>query len=174
MPNLPSNIPLSDIYKFVESRSTTHGPRDRCLLALRQDLRIKDIAGALVSDVLTSNLEVRPVFTSRHDGQQFQITSDTAAELRRYLVSRFSLNDVSELPMTSYFAPLFLTNKTETGFSVNTLSQNLCLQQAAIREHFIPRPTPAPVLLTRLLNSINDIPATTKQSLINRFSAEFA
>lgn len=174
MSNLPSNIPLSDIYKFVESRSTTLGPRDRCVLALRADLRIRDLAGAVMTDVLTPDLQVRDVFTSRHDGQQFAISEASAAELKRYLVNRYALNDFSELPIHALFAPLFLTNKSKTGFSINTLSQNLCLQHAAIREHFIPPATPAPVLLTRLLSEIRDIPLKTKQNLISRFSAEFA
>lgn len=173
MPNLPRNIPLSAIYEFVENRSTSHGPRDRCLLALRQDLRIKDIAGALVSDLLDHSLEVRPVFTSRHDAQQFEISSATAVEIKRYLINRYELRDFSELQIHTYFAPLFLTNKTTTGYSTNTLAQHLCLMQAAIREHFTPV-TPAPVLLTRLLSEIRDIPLKTKENLISRFSAEFA
>lgn len=174
MLNLP-NIPLSDIYEFIEKRSTSHGPRDRCLLALRQDLRIKDIAGSLVSDLITPDLQVRRVFNSKHDAQQFEVSSETADEIKRYLVSRYELRDFSELHIHAYFAPLFLTNKTATGYSTNTLAQHLCLMQAAIREHFTPVTPAQPVLaLSRLLSEIRDIPLITKQSLISRFSEQFA
>ena len=86
----PPHTTLPAILRFLDS-CPRYSKRNRCLYALRQVLRIKDIAALRVSDVINQDGTVRNYFTSQIDGVRVQFDRDMRSEIQRYLRFLYSV-----------------------------------------------------------------------------------
>jgi hypothetical protein len=135
---LPSNTQLSNILEFLES-FPRWSARNRCLFALRQVLRIKDISVLRVSDVINQNGIISECFISGIDGVHFELDLDLRSEIERYLRFLFSVRTSESLKQileSDTDIPLFATQKKACGFSPNTLAQHYSLTDRVIHRHF--------------------------------------
>jgi hypothetical protein len=138
MNKLPSNTPLSNILEFLDS-CPRWSERNRCLFALRQVLRIKDISVLRVSDVIKQDGTISECFVSGIDGVRFQFDPDLRSEIKRYLRFLFSVRTSESLKQileSDTNIPLFITQKRACGFSPNTLAQHYSLTDRVIHRHF--------------------------------------
>jgi len=138
MNKLPSNTPISNILEFLDS-CPRWSERNRCLFALRQALRIKDISVLRVSDVINQDGTINEYFISGIDGARFQFCPDLRSEIERYLKYLFSVPTSSPLKQILELdtdIPLFATQKRACGFSPNTLAQHYSLSDRVIHRHF--------------------------------------
>jgi len=174
---LPKNTPMSAILDFIEHKSKRHGGRDRAIMVLRQVCRIRDLVGLYVFDVLNTDGTVKSYIKTR-DGQRIPLSADIQREVARYLCHKYSVQSLEDLPIQKFPEVLFTTQKKKNGFSINTMAQNVCLTDAALRHQFTTPKEPAkPVqeLYKLLQDEIHsDIPLATKKSLMERFTASFA
>lgn len=131
---LPPNTPIIDIFEFLEQKSTRHGSRDRCIFSLRLKLRIRDTASLTVSSVLNLDASIRR-FIQAPDGKKFDLDSTTQAELTRYLLNRYKIKSLEELPAQCFSDPLFSTQKRHH-FTPNTLAQHYSALDAVLKERF--------------------------------------
>lgn len=169
MNKLPENTPLTLILEYLEEKSSRHGRRDRAIFALRQELRITDIAEMSVSSVVNLDASIRRYIVGP-DGKRFDMCENTQTELRRYLLSRFSIKSLEELTPDQAAAPLFPTQK-KPRFSSNTLAQHFSLLDRAIHQHFQSTSEPTRHEMTA---RYSDIPTSKKKSLLSRFTASLA
>jgi len=135
---LPSNTPLSNILEFLES-FPRWSARNRCLFALRQVLRIKDISVLRVSDVINQDGTISECFISGIDGVHFELDDDLRSEIERYLKYLFSVptsESLKQILESDTDNPLFATQKRACGFSPNTLAQHYSLTDRVIHRHF--------------------------------------
>jgi hypothetical protein len=137
MNKLPFNTSLSQVLQYLCS-SSRWGRRNRALFALRQNLRIKDIATMKVSDILNPDMTISRIYTSSLDWSRFEISDYQREELSEYL---FSLLNISELSLnsvdrTQLHEPLFPTAKS-AHFTPNTLAQHFCHLDKRIHNYFL-------------------------------------
>ncbi|MFM7000204.1 MAG: hypothetical protein ACKOXU_03955, partial [Limnohabitans sp.] len=92
---IPANTSLQSILTYLDT-STKWGARNRALFAVRQQLRIKDIALLSVSSVVNLDASVRR-FVVAPDGKRFDLSTATQAELKRYIQSRFGIKSLEDL-----------------------------------------------------------------------------
>ena len=134
---LPKTLDLIDIYNFVESnaRLIAHGRRNRAMFCLRAhtELRVRDIANMSVNQVLSSDMTLKSLFVSEHDGQAVHLDEHTQHELTSYLCAMYQIERLTDFPICRFFDVMFKTSKTEK-FSISTLCQHFCLQDKSIRE----------------------------------------
>ncbi len=132
---MPANTSLQAILSYLDT-ANKFGARDRALFALRQQLRIKDISGLLVSDLVNPDMTIRRFFISR-DGIRSELGDEVQAEVRRYLIARFvTEGDVLEpLLAIDRDIPLFPTQK-RCQFSPNTLAQHFSYLDKQIHQRF--------------------------------------
>lgn len=138
MNKLPTNTSLSNILEFLES-FPRWSARNRCLFALRQVIRIKDIAGLRVSDVINQDGTIKQFFISGFDGIRFIFDPDLRFEIERYLKYLFLVSITKSLKQileSDTDVPLFATQKRASGFSPNTLAQHYSLTDRVIHRHF--------------------------------------
>jgi hypothetical protein len=138
MNKLPSNTPISNILEFLDSFSRWSA-RNRCLFAMRQVLRIKDISVLRVSDVINQSGTIKLYFVSSIDGVRFQFDPDLRSEIERYLKYLFSVptsESLKQILDSDTDIPLFATQKRACGFSPNTLAQHYSLTDRVIHRHF--------------------------------------
>jgi hypothetical protein len=138
MNKLPSNTPISNILEFLDS-CPRWSERNRCLFALRQALRIKDISVLRVSDVINQDWTISECFISSIDGVRFQFCPDLRSEIERYLKYLFSVptsESLKQILESDTNIPLFATQKRACGFSPNTLAQHYSLTDRVIQRHF--------------------------------------
>jgi hypothetical protein len=137
MNKLPPNTTIDAILSHLET-STKWGIRNRALFAIRQALRIRDISGLLVSDLLGLDGKIRSCYIAQ-DGAVFYISEHLKDEITRYLISRFELSGTSLKPLLNQALnqTLFSTQKRES-FSSNTLAQHFCYLDKDIWERFKP------------------------------------
>jgi len=138
MNKLPSNTQLSNILEFLES-FPRWSARNRCLFALRQVLRIKDISVLRVSDVINQEGIISECFISGIDGVHFELDLDLRSEIERYLKYLFSVptsESLKQILESDTDIPLFATQKKACGFSPNTLAQHYSLTDRVIHRHF--------------------------------------
>ena len=138
MNKLPSNAPISNILEFLDS-CPRWSERNRCLFALRQALRIKDISVLRVSDVINQDGTISECFISGIDGVCFQFDPDLRSEIERYLRFLFSIptsESLKQILELDTDIPLFATQKRACGFSPNTLAQHYSLTDRVIHRHF--------------------------------------
>ena len=138
MNKLPSNTQLSNILEFLDS-CPRWSERNRCLFALRQALRIKDISVLRVSDVINQDGTISEYFISSIDGVRFQFCPDLRSEIERYLKYLFSVpttESLKQILKSNTDIPLFATQKRACGFSPNTLAQHYSLTDRVINRHF--------------------------------------
>ena len=136
---LPSSLSNTEIYRFIElkSRIEISGQRNRCMYALRlAGLRIKDIATMTINQIVNAaDLTPKRVFLSKFDSLQYELSSDVQAELTRYLLSRFQIADIKQLPLTSLFDVVFPNSKSKVrGFSPETLARLFSVTDKQIHE----------------------------------------
>ena len=136
---LPSNTSLSQILKHLGS-SPKWGFRNRALYALRQSLRIKDIAVMKVEDILNPDMTIRRLFISPIDYTKYELDEVVRTELHRYLISLYDITGLTLEPdlLTDLSIPLFGTQKREK-FSPNTLAQHYSLLDKKLSLHFVKR-----------------------------------
>ncbi len=139
MNSLPSSLSNTEIFKFIEvkSRIELDGQRNRCMYALRlAGLRIKDIATISISQIVNvQDLTMRGVFVSQFDAQPFVLNSSFQAELRRYLLARFQITELDQLPLTAMTDVMFPNSKSKVrGFSPGTLARLFSVTDKQIRE----------------------------------------
>jgi len=140
MNKLPSNTPISNILEFLDS-CPRWSERNRCLFALRQALRIKDISVLRVSDVINQDGTINEYFISGIDGARFQFCPDLRSEIERYLKYLFlapTSESLKQILESDTDIPLFATQKRACGFSPNTLAQHYSLTDRVIHRHFRP------------------------------------
>lgn len=168
MNSLPSSLSNTEIYKFIEvkSRIEIDGQRNRCMYALRlAGLRIKDIATMTISQIVNvQDLTIKRVF-SPFDTQPFVLNSSVQAELRRYLLARFQITELDQLPLTAMTDVMFPNSKSKVrGFSPGTLARLFSVTDKQIREFAVSLQTPANAPIRRFqqlfLRSHSDIAAT--------------
>jgi hypothetical protein len=123
---LPTNTPLPNILRFLDT-SKRWSERNRALFAVRQVLRIKDIACLRVSDVLNQDATITQFVVSRIDGTRFEIDLD--------LFSVPSSKSLVDILTTDTNIPLFATQK-KACFSSNTLAQHYSYQDRLVHGHF--------------------------------------
>jgi hypothetical protein len=134
---LPTNTPLPNILRFLDT-SKRWSERNRALFAVRQVLRIKDIACLRVSDVLNQDATITQFVVSRIDGTRFEIDLDLRVEIDRYLRYLFSVpssKSLVDILTTDTNIPLFATQK-KACFSSNTLAQHYSYQDRLVHGHF--------------------------------------
>lgn len=129
---IPANTSIPAILTYLEA-ATKWGARNRALFAVRQQLRIKDITDLLVSDLVNTDMSIRRFFKSK-DGIRFELSDEVQAEVRRYLIARFSIKGQT-LETLDLGAPLFPTQK-RAQFSPNTLAQHFSHLDKLIRQRF--------------------------------------
>lgn len=166
---MPSNTPLPKILAFIENKSARHGKRDRCLYAVRQQLRLSDIAHLSVASVVNLDASIRR-FVIADDGRRFDLSVTTQAELKRYIKRRFSLKSLEDLTPEQAALPLFTTQK-KPHFSPNTIAQHLSYLDRAVRECF---PEPQKPLGQANNNSHSETMLSKKKTLLQRFTAAIA
>lgn len=133
---LPSNTSLSQILKYLGS-SPKWGYRNRALYAVRQSLRIKDIAVMRVQDIINPDTTIRRLFISPIDYTRYELDDVVRAELHRYLITLYDISGLTLEPLllTDLSTPLFSTQKREN-FSPNTLAQHYSLLDKKLSLHF--------------------------------------
>lgn len=162
---------MTSILEFIEQRSARNGARDRAIFVLRQKFKIRDLVDLSVLDVLNISGQVKSFVQTT--GGQINISTEDMNEIGNYLKHRYGVQCLGDIPIQKYASKLFTTQKMPA-YSLNTMAQNLCLTQAAIRNQFTEPKEPAkPVqeLYKLLQDEIHsDIAASTKKSLMERFS----
>lgn len=133
MNKIPSNTPLNQILTYLES-DQRYGGRNRALFALRQHLRIKDIAAMTNGDILNPDGTIRRFYISSIDGARYELDDITRAEIKRYLVYCWG-SDLDLMESSDLDVPLFPTQK-RSGFSANTLAQHFSALDKHIHGHF--------------------------------------
>ena len=120
---MPPNTPLNSILAYLESNDRW-GSRNRALFAVRQQLRIKDIANLKVIDLLNRDGSIRHIYVGG-DGVHFVLDAEVRGEFERYLIERFNLpqNALCRLLAIDLRVPVFPTQKRQQ-FSPNTLAQH--------------------------------------------------
>jgi hypothetical protein len=132
---LPVNTPFPSILSYLDT-SGKWGARNRALFALRQQLRIKDIALLSVSSVVNLDASIRR-FVVAADGHRFELSEEVQAEVRRYLIARFEIKHETLEPLLALDlnVPLFPTQK-RCQFSPNTLAQHFSHLDKQIHQRF--------------------------------------
>lgn len=135
---MPPNTPLNSILTYLES-DERWGSRNRALFAVRQQLRIKDIANLKVIDLLNFDGSIRHIYLGS-DGVYFTLDAEVRSEFERYLKDRFALpeNALCRLLGIDLRVPVFPTQKRKQ-FSPNTLAQHFSALDKAISHHFKPK-----------------------------------
>jgi hypothetical protein len=135
---MPPNTPLDSILTYLE-KDERWGSRNRALFAVRQRLRIKDIANLKVIDLLNLDGSIRHIYLGS-DGVHFMLDADVRRECERYLKERFELpeNALCRLLGIDLRVPVFPTQKRQQ-FSPNTLAQHFSALDKDISQHFKPK-----------------------------------
>jgi hypothetical protein len=131
---LPTNTPITEILEFIEQKSPRHGSRDRCVFSLRLKLRIRDTANLTVSSVVNLDGSIRR-FIHSSDGKRFDLDSTNQAELTRYLLTRYKIKSLEDLPAECFSDPLFSTQK-RPAFNPNTLAQHFSQLDKLVHQRF--------------------------------------
>jgi hypothetical protein len=166
---LPTNTPITEILEFIEQKSPRHGSRDRCVFSLRLKLRIRDTANLTVSSVVNLDGSIRR-FIHSPDGKRFDLDSTNQAELNRYLLTRYKIKSLEDLPAECFSDSLFSTQKRHA-FSPNTLAQHYSALDAALRDRFQLSAEPAK---SEIQLRHSDIPTNKTKSLLSRFAASLS
>lgn len=164
---IPANTSLQSILTYLDT-STKWGARNRALFAVRQQLRIKDIAHLTVSSVVNLDASIRR-FVVATDGKRFDLSAATQAELKRYIQSRFGIKSLEDLTPEQAAAPLFTTQK-KPHFSPNTLAQHYSGLDRAIHEQFEATGSGR----STRTHPLSAEPATAKKSPLSRLMSSFA
>ena len=163
----PANTSLQSILNFLDT-SAKWGARNRALFAVRQQLRIKDIAVMSVSSVVNLDASVRR-FVVASDGIRFDLSATTQAELKRYIQIRFGINSLEELTPTQTSLPLFITQK-KPHFSANTLAQHFSYLDRAIHDRFQATGSGRSARIQPIITQ----PAPVKKSTLSRLMSSLA
>lgn len=151
---LPPNTPITSVLSHLET-SGKYGFRNRAIFACRFALRIRDVSALQVSDVVALDGSIRRIYISP-DNRHFKLDDELRAELHRYLVWYFDLEDTSLRQLTkttNLNIPLFPTQKKER-WTNNTLAQLYSSLDKQIHEHFSYRQaTKKPSISQRLFSS---------------------
>ncbi|OYU10116.1 MAG: hypothetical protein CFE38_19120 [Comamonadaceae bacterium PBBC1] len=166
---LPTNTSITEILEFIEQKSPRHGNRDRCVFSLRLSLRIRDTASLTVSSVVNLDGSIRR-FIQSSDGKRFDLDSSTQTELTRYLLTRYKIKSLEDLPAECFSDPLFSTQKRHA-FSPNTLAQHYSALDAALKEQFQLSTEPTK---SKIQPRHSDIPTSKTKSLLSRFAASLS
>ncbi|PUE35773.1 hypothetical protein [Limnohabitans sp. Jir72] len=132
---IPANTSLQSVLTYLVT-STKWGARNRALFAVRQQLRIKDIAQLTVSSVVNLDASIRR-FVLAPDCTRFELSEATQAEVRRYLIARFDIGGDTLEPLLALDldVSLFPTQK-RCQFSPNTLAQHFSHLAKLIHQRF--------------------------------------
>lgn len=166
---LPVNTPLPSILTYLDT-SGKWGARNRALFALRQQLRIKDIALLSVSSVVNLDASIRR-FVEAADGHRFELSEEVQAEVHRYLLARFKIKDETLEPLLALDldVPLFPTQK-RCQFSPNTLAQHFSYLDKQIHQRFPASGRPRSVQNRSVSSSLT---APAKLSQLTRLISSF-
>jgi hypothetical protein len=94
---------------------------------------VRDIANMTVNQVLSSEMTLKSLFVSEHDGQSVHLDEHTQHELTSYLCAMYQIERLTDFPICRFFDVMFKTSKREK-FTISTLCQHFCLQDKSIRE----------------------------------------
>jgi hypothetical protein len=164
---LPVNTPFPAILSYLDT-SAKWGARNRALFAVRQQLRIKDIAVMSVSSVVNLDASVRR-FVVASDGIRFDLSATTQAELKRYIQNRFDIKSLEELTPEQAASPLFITQK-KPHFSPNTLAQHFSYLDRSIHERFQATGSGRNARIQPIITQ----PAPAKKSTLSRLMSSLA
>lgn len=131
----PANTSLKSILNYLGT-SAKWGARNRALFAVRQQLRIKDIAQMSISSVVNLDASIRR-FVVAADGHRYDLSEEVQSELRHYLLTRFDIKGetLESLLALDLSLPLFFTQK-RCQFSPNTLAQHFSHLDKLIHRRF--------------------------------------
>ena len=154
---IPSNTSLTQILKYLEG-CPKWGFRNRALYAVRQSLRIKDIAVMKVEDILNLDMTIRCFYTSPIDYTKYELDEVVRSELHRYLISLQNTTCVTLQPIVlkNLSVPLFGTQKRER-FSPNTLAQHYSLLDKKLSLYFVKRDITKKRPITQLFKSLANV-----------------
>jgi hypothetical protein len=164
---IPANTTLQSILNYLDT-SAKWGARNRALFAVRQQLRIKDIAVMTVSSVVNLDASVRR-FVVASDGIRFDLSATTQAELKRYIQNRFDIKSLEELTPEQAASPLFITQK-KPHFSANTLAQHFSYLDRSIHERFQAIGSGR----SAQIYPVNTQPAPSQKSTLSRLMSSLA
>jgi hypothetical protein len=113
------------------------GARNRALYAVRQQLRIKDIAPLTISDLFHPDMTIRQTYISSIDGARYELAALTKSELQNYVLTLLDAEGqgFDDPDQIDFDIPIFRTNKRNS-FSANTLAQFFSYVDKDIRNHF--------------------------------------
>jgi hypothetical protein len=132
---MPDNTSMDSVLDHLEA-APKWGARNRAMFAIRQRLRIRDISGLLISDVLGLDGKIRSCYMSA-DGLVFRLDDQLRTELEKYLLKRFNVpsDSLRQLFQADLMRPLFPTQKRDR-FSNNTLAQHFSYLDKSIKSRF--------------------------------------
>ena len=142
----PENVSLTEILEYLD-RSERWGARNRALYAIRQQLRIKDIAPLTIGDLFHRDMTIRHMYISPIDGIRYELERITKTELQNYVLTLLvakgqGFDDHNQI---DFGIPIFRTNQREC-FSPNTLAQFFSYIDKDIRNHFTDLASGEPII----------------------------
>ena len=142
----PENVSLTEIFKYL-NHNQKWGARNRALYAVRQQLRIKDIAPLTIGDLFHRDMTNRETFISPIDQKSYQLDAVSKSELQNYVSTLLvakgqGFDDPDQI---DFGIPIFRTNQREC-FSPNTLAQFFSYIDKDIRNHFTELASGEPII----------------------------
>jgi hypothetical protein len=132
----PENVSLTVILQYLD-RNERWGTRNRTLYAIRQQLRLKDIAPFTIGDLFHPDMTIRQTYISPIDQKSYQLDTITKIELQNYVLTLLDAEGqgFDDPDQIDFDIPIFRTNKREC-FSANTLAQHFSYLDKEISSHF--------------------------------------
>lgn len=171
----PMGISLAEILEYLD-RNERWGARNRALYAVRQQLRIKDIAPLTIGDLFHPDKKIRQTYISPIDAARYELAALTKSELQNYVLTLLDAES-QEFDITNqinFDIPIFRTNKRNC-FSANTLAQHFSNIDKDVRSHFTELASREPIIRSNIsVNSFtptNFEPNAAKSKISSWFSS---
>jgi hypothetical protein len=132
-----TSLPDKPYHQLIEHLTTTtrHGNRNRCLYALRPNLRAKDIASLTLRDILDFDGSIRTFFIAE-DGRRVRIPTSVRPELERYLRCEFETHDLRHLIRTEDPDTYLFETQQHSAFSPAAIRQTFHAIDRQLHLHF--------------------------------------
>jgi hypothetical protein len=171
----PMSISLAEILEYLD-RNERWGARNRALYAVRQQLRIKDIAPLTIGDLFHPDMIIRHTYVSSIDGARYELDVFTKTELQNYVLTLLDAEGqgFDDPDQIDFDIPIFPTNKRNS-FSANTLAQHYSYLDKEISSHFTELASREPIIRpdtsVNYCTPIKHEPNTAKSTISSWFSS---
>jgi len=171
----PENVSLTEILQYLD-RNERWGTRNKTLYAIRQQLRLKDIAPLTIGDLFHPGMTIRQTYISPIDQKSYQLDTITKTELQNYVLTLLDAEGqgLDDFDQIDFDIPIFETNK-RAFFSPNTLGQHFSYLDKDIRNHFTELASREPINRSNIsVNSCTPThlePNTAKSKISSWFSS---